>query len=80
MAAKLLDDLFTLPLTMEAFEELQQLQTILADVHYDPMGTDSWVYLWGNTRYTSARLSYPFNTCSPPSPSPGFGSLNACLR
>jgi hypothetical protein len=67
MEADLLDDLFNLPLTLEAFEELQQLQAILADVHYDPMGTDSWVYIWGNTKYTSTRLyKIAFQHLQPP--------------
>jgi len=45
-----LDSLFLLPLSQQAFEELETLQAQLQDIPYD-----RWIPVWGNT-YTSQRF------------------------
>ena len=37
-------DYFHLPLSVEAFNELQQLQSILAPINLDPKGKDIWIW------------------------------------
>jgi hypothetical protein len=49
LAAQNLDELFHLPLSEEAFLELQQLQDMLVNLSYDPSVTDSWVFIWSNS-------------------------------
>lgn len=42
-----LDDLFSLLLSIEAFQEYQLLQTKLQDIHYDGLASDNWTFIWG---------------------------------
>jgi hypothetical protein len=44
--------LFFLPLSQQALEELELLQTQLQVLPYDEATTDRWTPIWGNT-YTS---------------------------
>jgi hypothetical protein len=55
MQAKDLNSLFFLPLSEQAFEELETLQAQLQDIPFDDNATDSWVPVWGNT-YTSRKF------------------------
>jgi len=52
MEAVDLDSLFLLPLSQQAFEELETLQAQLQDIPYDEDAVDRWIPVWGNT-YTS---------------------------
>lgn len=45
MNAQFLDDLFSLPLLVQAFDELQQLQLLLSDISYDPLLSDKWIFI-----------------------------------
>jgi hypothetical protein len=42
-----LDSIFFLPLSVEAYDELQLLQAQLSAIQYDEDGTDTWEPIWG---------------------------------
>jgi hypothetical protein len=64
-----IEDQFHLPLSIQAFQEYQQLQQIIQDLQVSDSGRDSWEYMWGNTRYTVARFYHLiFNHFQPPRP------------
>ena len=50
-----LDSIFHLPLSLEAHEELLDLQTFVQEIDYTPDAKDSWTFLWGNQSYSSRR-------------------------
>jgi hypothetical protein len=52
MQAEDLESLFLLPLSQQAFEELENLQAQLQDLPYDVDAADRWTPIWGN-HYTS---------------------------
>ena len=63
-----LDTLFTLPLSEQAFNELQDLQLELHSVPYDDAQIDSWVFIWGSSIYSSQKfyaLSFKSMATSP---------------
>jgi hypothetical protein len=61
MNAQNLDDIFLLPLSQQAYEEFQHLQTRLQNLPYDDSTMDHWTPVWGS-RYTSRRFyRYIFN-------------------
>jgi hypothetical protein len=47
--------LFSLPLSVQAFEELEQVQQIMENLVIDPSTHDSRVFVWGSNQYTSAK-------------------------
>jgi len=55
MQAEDLDDLFILPLSAKAFEELESLQAQLQTMPYDDSNANSWAPIWGN-KYSSRRF------------------------
>jgi hypothetical protein len=56
MEAQDLDTLFFLPLSREAFAELQDLQLLLQSFAFDRDSYDSWVFIWGSPSYSSAKF------------------------
>ena len=50
-----LSNVFALPLSIEAYDEMQALQSHLEGVGYDDGTADMWSPTWG-TRYTSRRF------------------------
>jgi hypothetical protein len=56
MQAPDLDSLFSLPLSLEAFLELQQLQPYLGEISYNADSKDQWTFIWDNPIYTSSRF------------------------
>lgn len=50
-----IEDIF-LPLSEEAFVELETLQQQLDNLPEPSTKIDSWSYIWGNARYSSQRL------------------------
>jgi hypothetical protein len=56
MAAEDLDTLFSLPLSQEAFEELETLGQFLELQAFDEESKDTWIYQWGNMTYSSSKL------------------------
>jgi hypothetical protein len=56
MSAEDLDSLFMLPLSQEAFEELQMLRDVLLSQTFDEQSTDVWTYQWGSTTYSSRKF------------------------
>jgi hypothetical protein len=64
-----IEDQFHLPLSIQAFQEYQQLQQTIQDLQVSDSGRDSWEYKWGNTRYTAARFYHlTFKHFHPPRP------------
>jgi hypothetical protein len=55
MQAEDLDTIFFLPLSTEAFDDLQNLQVQLQNMSYDDSNSDRWLPIWGS-RYTSRRF------------------------
>jgi hypothetical protein len=55
MQAEDLESLFLLPLSQQAFEELESLQAQLQDLPYDVDASDRWTPIWGS-HYTSRRF------------------------
>jgi hypothetical protein len=51
-----LDDLFTLPLSAEAFDEYEMLQQRLENLQYDDSSRDQWTFIWGSTTFTSKKF------------------------
>jgi hypothetical protein len=56
MSAEDLDALFALPLSQEAFEELELLGEFLQSQALDEESTDTWIYQWGNATYSSSKV------------------------
>jgi hypothetical protein len=55
LLAEDLDTLFALPLSPEVYEEMLQLQDALQIMEFDPVEEDSWIFIWGNQKYSSWR-------------------------
>lgn len=56
MQAQDLESIFHLPLTQEAYHELQDMNTYLQDTLYDENSRDRWILAWGNDRNTSKQF------------------------
>jgi hypothetical protein len=64
-----LQDQFHLPLSVEAFQEYQQMQQIIQQIQISGQEKDSWSYIWGNNRYTSSKFyHFPYRNVEPPPP------------
>jgi hypothetical protein len=50
-----LDSIFHLPISSEAFQELEQLQVMLSNTPYHPKDLALWILAWGSTNYSSRR-------------------------
>lgn len=51
--------LFSLPLSIEAYEQFQQLKGIMATVQISD-SPDNWTHIWGNAVYSSSRAYKQF--------------------
>ena len=47
-------DLFHLPLSIEAYNQMQELQVELSDLTLDNVN-DSWTYIWGSSHFSSSK-------------------------
>ena len=56
MSAEDLDTLFALPISQEAFEELETLGDFLQLQTFDEESRDTWTYQWGNATYSSSKF------------------------
>jgi hypothetical protein len=56
MTANNLNELFFLPLSQAAFDELVALQILLQSVAYDENSNDTGIFLWGGQIYTSGKF------------------------
>jgi hypothetical protein len=64
-----LHEQFHLPLSVEAFQEYQQMQQIIQQIQISSQNKDTWHYIWGNNRYTSAKFyHFPYRNIQPPPP------------
>ena len=55
MQVQNLDDIFFLPLSQQAYDEFQLLQSRLENLPYDDNTTNKWALIWGN-KYASRRF------------------------
>lgn len=51
-----LDTMFNLPLSQQAFQELEQLGDVIALQGLDDQTKDSWSYQWGSSTYSSRKF------------------------
>jgi hypothetical protein len=49
------EHLFALPLSTQAFEEYSNIQTIIQEVRLDASCSDSRIFCWGSSQYTSSK-------------------------
>lgn len=56
MAAEDLESLFFLPLSQEAFDELQELDALVQPQAFDEDNKDKWTYHWGSADYSPSKL------------------------
>jgi hypothetical protein len=64
---------FHLPLSVQGFQEYQNLQELIQHIQISEQDKDSWSYIWGNSDYTTSmfyHLSYK-NVQPPPKLSSG---------
>jgi hypothetical protein len=67
LANNQLQDQLFLPLSVEAFQEYQQLQQITQQIQISDHDKDSWSYIWGNNRYTSSTFyHFPYKNVQSP--------------
>lgn len=50
------EDCFHLPLSQEAYEEFEQLESTIADWPISDSEKDTWSYIWGSSTYSSRKL------------------------
>jgi hypothetical protein len=52
---------------VEAFQEYQQMQQIIQQIQISTQNKDTWHYIWGKNRYTSAKFyHFPYRNEPPP--------------
>jgi hypothetical protein len=56
LANNQIQEQFHLPLSVEAFQEHQQMQQIIQQIQISSQEKDIWHYIWGNNRYTSSKF------------------------
>jgi hypothetical protein len=49
-----LHDLFNLPLSIEAYNQLQELQPEFSTTALNEMN-DNWIYIWGSAQFSSSK-------------------------
>jgi hypothetical protein len=60
---------FYLPLSVQAFQEYQNLQLFIQQTQITDQAKDSWSYIWGNSTYTSSRFYHlSYKNLHPPKP------------
>jgi hypothetical protein len=58
---------FHLPLSVQAFQEYQDLQQLIQGIQIQSEIKDKWTYIWGNDRYSASKFYYlPFKNVQPP--------------
>jgi hypothetical protein len=58
---------FHLPLSVQAFQEYQDLQQLIQQLQMESEHKDSWQYIWGNNNFTASRFYHlPFKNLHPP--------------
>lgn len=55
MQAGDLDSIFNLPLSMQAYDELLEMDALISEVPYDGKSADTWTFIWGNAVYSSRK-------------------------
>jgi hypothetical protein len=64
-----IEEQFHLPLSIQAFQEYQQLQDLIQNLQTSGNDKDIWEYTWGNTTYTASRFYHlTFKNLQPPRP------------
>jgi hypothetical protein len=69
LANNQIQEQFHLPLSVEAFQEHQQMQQIIQQIQISSQEKDIWHYIWGNNRYTSSKFYHSsYKNIQPPPP------------
>jgi hypothetical protein len=64
-----IDQQFHLPLSVQTFQEYQELQQLIQQLQISPETRDSWIYIWGNSTYTASKFYHlPYKHFQPPRP------------
>jgi hypothetical protein len=64
-----IEEQFHLPLSIQAFQEYQQLQDLIQNLQTSGNDKDIWEYTWGNTTYTASSFYHlTFKNLQPPRP------------
>jgi hypothetical protein len=61
LTSNTLEQQFHLPLSIQAFQEHQDLQELIQQIQIPEQGRDNWSYIWSNSNYTASKfyhLSY----------------------
>jgi len=59
---------FHIPLSVEAFQEFQELQEIIQGIQVQENEKDCWQYIWGSNKYSSKQFyNLPYKNIRPPS-------------
>jgi hypothetical protein len=76
-----IEDQFHLPLSVQAFQEYQEMQQIIQQIQISDQNKDNWQYIWGNSTYTSSKFYiYPTTMFILPNPSSGSGIPVVLIR
>jgi hypothetical protein len=51
-----IEEQFNLPLSIQAFQEYQEMQQLIQQIQIQDHSKDSWHYIWGNSTYTAAKF------------------------
>jgi hypothetical protein len=57
---------FHLPLSVQAFQEYQDLQQLIQGIQIQSENNNKWTYIWGNDRYSASKFYHlPFKNVQP---------------
>jgi hypothetical protein len=56
---------FHLPLSVQAFQEYQDLQQLIQGIQIQSENNNKWTYIWGNDRYSASKFYHlPFKNAT----------------
>jgi hypothetical protein len=60
---------FHVPLSIQAFQEYQEMQDIIQQIQVSNEEKDIWKYFWGDNTYTAPKFYHPpYKNMQPPKP------------
>jgi len=64
-----IEEQFYTPLSMEAYQEFEELQSIIQGIQVSVDRQDTWHYIWGSNKYSSKQFyNFQFRNIKPPDP------------
>lgn len=55
-----ISELYNIPLTVQAYQEYNQLQLLMVQLNLSMEDNDVWTYVWGNGKYSSQKYYNPY--------------------